>query len=204
MHITPFLRRAGLLNAIGFAFLLSACGGGSGNDAIAAQGTMQVAFTNTGATACNNYTQVNVTVATIGINTSATAPANINEGSWKRFALDTPKRVDLLPLVNGTTESVATMSVPAGHYSQVAVRLEQNLIWGKPASVVSPSYPDGMPLDTGTATTSGIIRTREFDVPANGQVNVLLAFDACNSVSDTGNGSLVLTPVVTVSATPHS
>ena len=103
---------------------------------------------------------------------------------------DTPGTYDLLTLQNGVFVTIGTGKVPAGHYTQVRLKL------GAGSNVVV----DGVtyPLIVPSGLQTGLKLIGPFDVPANGLVDLALDFDAARSIVQNGAGSYHLKPTVKV------
>jgi hypothetical protein len=84
--------------------------------------------------------------------------------------------------------------VPAGHYTQVRLHLTDG------SNVVVDGAPH--PLKVPSGMQSGYKLVGEFDVPAGGQVELTLDFDAARSVVLTGNGRYMLKPTCRVIVNP--
>jgi hypothetical protein len=112
-----------------------------------------------------------------------------SEGGWEVLAAQ-PATYDLLTLRNGVFATLGVATVPAGHYTQVRLKLD-------PGSNI---VVDGVehPLKVPSGLQSGLKLVGEFDVPAGGTTDIVLDFDASRSVILTGNGSYMLKPVVKV------
>ncbi|MEC4888474.1 MAG: DUF4382 domain-containing protein [Nitrospira sp.] len=190
----------GLVGAMGFmltALAVGCSGGGDGGPAATAQpGTLSVSLTD--APACG-YDQVNVTVSKVRVHQSSSADEN--SAGWTDIVLPSPRPINLLSLndptqPNGALESLGQTSLAAGRYTQVRLVLERNNNWiileGQ-----DPNDPSNrIPLDTPSAVQSGIKLINEFDVPSGQRVDLLLDFDACQSIVKTGNGGYKLKPVI--------
>ena len=98
--------------------------------------------------------------------------------------------VDLLTLRNGVFTTLALAEVPAGHYTQIRLKL------GAGSNVVV----DGVthPLTVPSGLQSGYKLVGSFDVPAGGALNLALDFDAARSIVLTGSGTYILKPTVRV------
>ena len=98
------------------AALLASCGGGGGTTAT---GTAQISLTDAPGGALDN---VLVTVKAIWFHTSdGVAP---DAPGWLKFALATPRTVDLARLTDGMTFPVFDrITLPVGHYQQILVFL---------------------------------------------------------------------------------
>jgi hypothetical protein len=125
------LRSHLLLGGIAVAASLSACGGGGGGSTpaaapVATMGTLSVAMTD--APACG-FDAVNVTVAKVRVNKSASAGET--DSGWTDITLAAPKKVNLLNLTNGVLETpsavqsgiklVGSFTVEAGARSDVVI-----------------------------------------------------------------------------------
>jgi hypothetical protein len=102
----------------------------------------------------------------------------------------TPATYDLLTLRNGVFVTIGAGLVPAGHYTQVRLKL------GEGSNVVI----DGVthPLTVPSGLQSGLKLVGPFDVPAGGVIDLALDFDAARSIHQTGAGAWMLKPTVKV------
>ncbi len=196
--------RSGLL-AILFA-ALTGCGGGGGdgggggNNGMApppaagpSTGTLRVALTD--APACG-YDHVYVTVDRVRVHASSSAADN--DGGWSEVVLNPARRIDLLSLTNGVLAELGQIALPAGQYTQVRLVLVPNGS-GAPANAVVPTGGTEIPLDTPSATQSGLKLIHGFTVQPNTLVDLVLDFDACKSIVKRGNsGRYNLKPVISV------
>jgi len=176
------------------ALLTTACGGGSGNgmSTVQSMGTLRVALTD--APSCG-FDAVNVTVDRVRVNASRNA--DDIAGGWHDIALTPPRRINLLDLTNGVLEELGQMALPSGQYEQLRLVLRPNA-GGVPANSVVPTGGTEQPLDTPSATQSGLKLIHGFTVPPGGLADLVLDFDACKSIVRRGNGSYGLKPVVAV------
>ena len=184
--------QAGLLAGSALiATTLVACGGGGGGSGTptttASTGTLSVALTD--APACG-FDAVNVTVNKIRVNASSTA--SDTDGGWTDITLNPARKINLLNLTNGVLDTLGQTPLAAGHYSQLRLVLDAN------ANTVVPTGGTEQALTTPSAVQSGIKLTKEFDVAAGQQVDLVLDFDACKSVVTQGKGRYLLKPVVRV------
>lgn len=195
MQIKKIASRACLLAALGLATQFAGCGGGGGDTA--PQGTLHVALTNTGSSACG-YDAVNVSIDAVKANQSASAGPGDDEWQPKEVTLVQSKKVDLLSLVNSPPQELTSLQLPAGHYAQIRLWLEgPSVLIAMPNSVVRAGTK--FALDTSGVPSIGI--PHAIDIPANGQVNLILNFDACGSVVETGSGTFQLVPAITATST---
>ncbi len=191
-----FLSLAGLM---GIAVLSAGCGGG-GDAGSAQPGVLSVSLTD--APACG-YDEVNVTVRRVRIHQSDSA--NENGGGWTDITLDPPRRINLLNLNDPTQPNLALASLgetslPAGHYTQLRLVLDRNNGQSLANSIIlsADSTKTPIPLETPSAIQSGIKLVHQFDVGSGQRVDLLLDFDACKSIVQTGNGTYKLKPVIKV------
>lgn len=196
----PFVWAMGLV-LTGVVAGCSGGDGGSGVTANAAPGTMAVSLTD--APACG-YEQVNVTVSKVRVHQSSSADEN--SAGWNEIVLSTPRKINLLDLndptqLNGALDRLGETPLPAGHYTQVRLVLVPNSGSPNPPfanSIVLQGQTQEIKLDTPSGVQSGIKLVNEFDVAPGQHVDLLLDFDACHSIVETGNGGYKLKPVIKV------
>jgi Domain of unknown function (DUF4382) len=194
-HNRPLIWVMGLLVTV----LVAGCGsgdGGGGGSANTQPGTVSVSMTD--APACG-FDEVNVTVSKVRIHQSDTA--DDKAAGWTDITLNPARKINLLNLndptqTNGALDYLGETSLAAGHYTQVRLVLVRN----ENSVVLSTTPPNQteIPLDTPSAVQSGIKLVNEFDVPSGQRVDLLLDFDACKSIVQTGNGKYKLKPVIKV------
>jgi hypothetical protein len=207
----------GTLSVAATVTLLAACGGGGGDVAAptpgapgtpgtpelpgtpsippssGGTGTLRVALTD--APACG-YDHVFVTVDRVRVHTSSSAEDS--DGGWSDVVVSPAQRIDLLDLTNGVLAELGETPLPAGQYSQVRLVLQPNGS-GTPANAIVPSGGTEIPLDTPSATQSGLKLKHGFTVQPNTLVDLVLDFDACKSIVKRGNsGRYNLKPVISV------
>ncbi len=178
------------------AALVAACGGGGGGSATATvpQGTLRMALTD--APSCG-YDNVFVTVERVRVHQSSSA--DDEAGGWEEIVLDTPKRIDLLELTNGTLEELGQVDLPAGTYNQVRLVLAANDGQNPLANSVKPTGSAEVALRTPSAQQSGLKLKSDFEVAEGGLADLVLDFDACKSVVKAGgSGNYNLKPVLTL------
>jgi hypothetical protein len=172
------------------AAALVACGGGSGSDTTpATMGTLKASITD--APACG-FDEVNVTVSKVRVHQSATAAET--DAGWTEIVVPA-QQINLLSLTNGVMQTLGTVPLAAGHYTQIRLVLDANA----GDTMVNNVIPTGgakTNLATPSGQQSGIKLNGQFDVVAGQQADILLDFDACKSVLTQGNGKYALKPVV--------
>jgi hypothetical protein len=171
-----------------------ACGGGGGGSGTGAQGSMRFAMTD--APACG-YDHVWVTVEKVSVHQSASA--SDGDAGWVDLPVTPARRIDLLTLTNGVLEELGTTPLAAGHYSQVRLVLSSNAGTNPPANAVQPTGGSVVALSTPSAQQSGLKLKVNADVAAGQTADLVLDFDACQSVVKSGtSGQYVLKPVIAV------
>jgi hypothetical protein len=105
---------------------------------------------------------------------------------------------------NFALEQLGVTPLQAGHYTQLRLVLDRNN-GNQPSAnwiVLEGQDPTNVnnriPLDTPSAIQSGVKLIHEFTVASGQQVDLLLDFDACKSIVQTGNGNYKLKPVIKV------
>jgi hypothetical protein len=142
-------------------------------------GTVRLQMTD----APGSYDAVNLEVIQVAIHREISDTT----GGWEILRSDTAS-YDLMTLRNGVFTTLAQAMVPAGHYSQVRLKL------GAGSNVMV----DGVthPLIVPSGMQSGYKLIGGFDVPENRLVDIALDFDAERSVHLTGSGKYMLKPTV--------
>jgi hypothetical protein len=170
--------------------LLAAAGCSTHSPVSSTQGTVRVTMTD----APGEFDAVNLVVTEVAIHRGlpdslgADSTAEAADG-WEVLS-DQPATYDLLALRNGVFTTIAQGLVPAGHYTQIRLKL------GAGSNVVVDGVP--YPLTVPSGLQSGYKLVGEFDVPAGGLVELALDFDAARSIHQTGNGRYMLKPTVRV------
>lgn len=181
--MTPLLI-AGLSGTV----LLAACGGGGGDSG--GTGTLKVSLTD--APACG-FDNVYVTVSKVRVHKSSDAPEA--DAGWSEIVLTTPRKIDLLGLVNGKLEDLGQTTLASGTYNQMRLVLVPNSGTTVANSVV-PTGGTETALATPSGVQSGIKLNGNFEVATGGTTEIALDFDACKSIVQRGNGSYGLKPVI--------
>lgn len=175
--MTPFRPVVALL-LLASLVALSGCSKGSSSTS-PQSGTMQVRLTD----APGDFEQVNIVVREV----SAHIDGPDSTSGWEVLASDSAS-YDLLTLRNGVFTLIGRSVLPAGHYSQIRLKLGP----GSNVVVGGVTYPLTVP----SGLQSGLKINGDFDVPAGGLMDVALEFDAARSIHRTGSGTYMLRPVV--------
>ena len=192
-HLKPLIGFMGLMLAV----VVAGCGsGGDGGGMSTAQpGTVSVSMTD--APACG-FDEVNVTVSKVRVHQSGSA--DDKAAGWTDITLDPPRKINLLSLNDPTQpnfalDNLGETPLQAGHYTQLRLVLVPNA-----NSVVLSGPPPSteIPLDTPSGIQSGIKLIHPFTVDSGQRVDLLLDFDACKSIVQTGSGKYKLKPVIKV------
>ena len=171
-----------VLSALLLALAVSGC---SNNTASPGFGTMILRMTD----APGDFQEVNLAITQVSAHLGDAGADSDPTSGWHVLRADTIN-VDLLTLRNGVFTTLALAQVPAGHYTQIRLKLE-------PGSNV---VVDGVtnPLTVPSGLQSGYKLVGSFDVPANGVLTLALDFDAARSIVLTGSGTYLLKPTVRV------
>ena len=184
------------ISAVALA-LLCACGGTGSATVQSGHGTLSVHLTDAPIDLANVQSVI-VTLAGVivypqeSMDTSLTDPAGTD---LRPIVLLThPATFDLLTLTGGATELLASGEVPVGDYERIRLEIsDATLIYtdgtSEPLKIDSNKVDVPIPFHILEGAETGV--TLDFDAAASVQVN------------ETGNGKLILRPVVTpVSVTP--
>lgn len=197
-----------VVNFLIFASLLTGCGGGgSGGSTSAGTGTLSLALTDS---STEKYKAIYVTIDEVQVNRKDRA-SNGNSG-WATAA--TPgKTYNLLKLINGLSAVLGVSELEAGLYRQIRLIIgkhqeSENNILGAPHP-----YANYVILNDGSDTLeelkipsgfqTGIKLVHNFQVLENTVVELVLDFDACRSVVETGNSNYLLKPTIKVIETDN-
>jgi hypothetical protein len=114
----------------------------------------------------------------------------------------TTRTCDLKKLASAQ-DVLGTGALAAGHYTQIRVQVASATIYfdnassGATACAASLSAPAGRSAAV-TIPSGEVILNREFDVTSTAVTTITLDFDGDQSVKDTGNGTFLMTPVISV------
>ena len=194
-----FLKRSGIIAFLLITTFLFACDGGRGGSD-GGTGTLSVSLTDS---SCGSYAAIYVTIDEVQVNKNNSL-ANGNSG-WRTVA--TPmKTYNLLKLINGVTEVLGDNELEAGPYNQIRLIIgktpeSENNINGEPHPYANyVVFDDGSdePLKIPSGYNTGIKLVHNFEVAENSFVELLLDFEACKSVVETGSEKYILKPVIKV------
>lgn len=108
-----------------------------------------------------------------------------------------------LKRLTGAQDVLGTGPLTAGHYTQIRLAVSAATIYFEsPSSSATPcattiAPPSGHSAPV-TIPSGQIDLNREFDVTKTAATTITLDFDGDQSVKETGNGTFLMTPVVTV------
>ena len=153
-------------------------------------GTIKLRLTD----APGDFQQVNLAVTQVSAHLEGSEAAGENDstgtgGGWQVLRSD-PFNVDLLTLRNGVFTTLAVAQVPAGHYTQIRLKLAS----GSNVVIDGVTHPVTVP----SGMQSGYKLVGDFNVPAGGLLDLTLDFDAARSIVLTGSGTYILKPTVRV------
>jgi uncharacterized protein DUF4382 len=182
-----------LTGLMGFLLAVVVAGCGSDGGGSTQPGVLGVSITD--APACG-FDAVNVTVSKVRVHQSDNASENA--AGWTDITLNPPRKINLLDLNNGALASLGETPLEAGHYTQLRLVLDRNTGQSLANSVVLENTTAEIALDTPSAIQTGIKLIHQFTVGSGQRVDLLLDFDACKSIVQTGNGAYKLKPVIKV------
>ena len=189
-------RTASVIVGVLLTLMISAC---SDNDGGSAPGVLTVSLTD--GPACG-FDEVNVTVSNVRVHQSGSADAK--GGGWADITLNPPRKINLLDLNDPTQpnyalESLGETPLAAGHYTQLRLGLVSNT-GNQPLanSVVLSGTNTEIALDTPSGIQTGIKLIHQFEVGPGQRTDLLLDFDACKSIVQTGSTTYKLQPVIKV------
>ena len=171
---------------------MRALGGVGGGGGIGGTGIMRMMLTD--APACG-FDQVNITIDRIRVNRDARA--RDGDPGWTDVVLSPARRVDLLTLKNGVMEALGEAALDPGRYTQLRLVLAENSRANPFANSVVPSGGIETALSTPDGSRGGIAVQMRADVAAGESLDLVLDFDACRSVVESGHaGRYSLVPVI--------
>jgi hypothetical protein len=170
------IRALFLITALCGLLVVMAC---SDDSTAPANGTLKINMIDSPA----DYDAVFVEIESVEVH-AAGADSN---GGW-RVVNSTPGTYDLLTLRNGLSALLVNEQLPAGHYTQIRLKLGS----GNSVMVDSVSYDLRVP----SGMQSGLKLNHEFTIEGGELYEITLDFDAARSVHLTGNGQYMLRPVI--------
>lgn len=165
-------------------FLLISCDVADNSISVSDHGTLQVYLTDAPA----DYEEVWIDIQEVRVHVSNEDSLEEDDEGWIVIN-DSPKRVNLLDLINGELEVLGEAELEAGMYSQI------RLVLGEDNEVVV----DGVSheLKTPSAQQSGLKLNLNADIAGGEVYTLLLDFDASRSIVEAGNsGKFLLKPVI--------
>ncbi len=133
--------------------------------------------------AIGNISAVTVSVVRLEIHKNGTDSTS----GWQLLS-DSAQTVNLLDLTNGKNKLLATTDLDPGTYSQI------RLILGTNNTVTSDGNNYALTIPSSTQT--GIKINANITVNAGDTYNILLDFNAAQSIHKTGNGRFMMKPVI--------
>jgi hypothetical protein len=187
--------------------IFTACGGGGGGGSSdgGGTGTVSVGLTDS---STSKYLAIYVTIDKVQVNKKDSS-SNGNSG-WKTVA--TPmKTYNLLKLVNGVTEILGEDELEAGTYQQIRLIIgktaeSENNINGEPhpdANYVVLNDGSYVHLKIPSGYQTGVKLVHNFKVEDGSFVELVLDFEACKSVVETGSEKYILKPTIKVIETEN-
>ncbi|HKA24316.1 MAG TPA: DUF4382 domain-containing protein [Candidatus Eisenbacteria bacterium] len=169
--------------------------GCSSGNTMSGSGTMRIRMTDKPGP--GNVEAVNLVVTEVSVRaeegtvteSDSDTVAITDTGGWQVLSTTT-KTYDLLTLQNGVFTTIGEGTLPAGTYTQIRLKLGA----GSTIVVDGTTYPLKVP----SGMQSGLKLNGTFVVPAGGNTDVGLDFDASRSIHETGNGKWMLKPVIRV------
>ena len=169
-----FIALAGLLALAVWA--LAGCGGSSSGT-----GQLQVRLIDAPLTA----DEINVSIASVQVHAAG--------GGWQTLKeFDPPLEVNLLEYASGQSLLLADEPLDAGHYTMVRLMLSS-------ANIVVNPGDDPVPVDLTNVEQTGVKCNGQFTVESGQLLALTLDFNAGRSFVDTGGGTYMLHPVMTMS-----
>ena len=179
--------------------IFTACGGGGGSSDGGGTGTLSVGLTDS---STGKYLAIYVTIDEVQVNKKSSSNGN---SGWQTVA--TPmKTYNLLKLVNGVTEILGEDELGAGTYQQIRLIIgktaeSENNINGEPhpdANYVVLKDSSYVHLKIPSGYQTGVKLVHNFVVEDGSFVELVLDFEACKSVVETGSGKYILKPTIKV------
>ncbi len=188
--IETFMRIARLLVA---AATLTAFGCGSSTTSPSGTGTLNVVLKD------SPFSDAKALLVTF-----STVSAHLSGGDFMplQFAAGASSRTCDLKKLTAAQDVLGTGPVPTGHYTELRLVVFTATLYfdntsSDSACAATIAAPPGR--NASVNIPSGDLRlNREFDVKSNTTTTMVLDFDGDQSVKDTGNGSYMMSPVISV------
>ncbi len=190
------------LSVLVLACALAACGGGGGSGSDTGTGSLNISLADT---STSKFLAVYVTIDEVQVNRNhAAAPGN---SGWITIAA--PKETyNLLELINGLTAVLGGDELTAATYHQVRLIIgkkaqSENNILGNPHPfanyiILNDGLDTVEQLKIPSGFQTGIKLVHNFQVLENQTVELVLDFDACRSVVETGGGKFLMKPTIKI------
>jgi|GEM_PF-291146 len=181
---------------------LAACGSGSGNGGATAsdstsnpnKGTLAVSLTD--ASGCD-FDGVFVTIQKLRVHVNPSAAPE--DAGWFEIPLPNgPQQINLLTLQNGLTKELGLADLPPAHYSQVRLILVPNDSDTPPFKNYVTVSGQASPLSIPPGFSDGIKLNHDFEIKTGEKEELILDFDACQSIVKAKDGSYYLRPNVLI------
>lgn len=186
------------MRVFGFA-IAAACalslGCGSGTGPSGATGTMRMMLKDSPFVDAKS---VLVTFSEVDVHKAETA-----DGTWTKlpFPNGTTRTCDLTRL-QAVQDVLGTGPLATGHYTQIRLVVTASVLYFENASTGDPCGPSITPpagRNANVTIPSGEVKlNREFDISADTTTTMSVDFDGDRSVHETGNGSYMMSPVISV------
>lgn len=131
--------------------------------------------------------------------------SDATEGTWSRipFAGGATTRTCDLKKLQSATDLLGTGPLATGHYTQVRLVVTSAVIYFENPTAAADACAASIAAPAGRNATvtipSGEVKlNREFDVTSQTTTTVTLDFDGDKSIRETGNGSFMMSPVISV------
>ncbi|MGV7223206.1 MAG: DUF4382 domain-containing protein [Nitrospinales bacterium] len=194
------LRRFGILSLFITTVFLFACDGGGSSSSGDGTGTLAVSLTDS---SCSTYKAIYVTIDEVQVNKNDASTSG-NSG-WETVATPT-KTYNLYSLVNGVTEVLGQEDLLEGTYKQIRLIIgtqaeSEDNINGDPhpdANYVLFNDDTYESLKIPSGFKTGVKLVHNFVVAEGSYVELVLDFEACNSVVETGGGKYLLKPTIKI------
>ncbi len=125
--------------------------------------------------------------------------------SWKSMPMAGGMTCDLLQMQDNAIQTLGTMTLTAGHYTQIRLTVTEAKVYLDkfttlpPACVTPTAFPTVAENVYPVKIPSGTIKlNRQFTIESGTATTLLLDFDAAQSLKKLGNGNYQMSPVISV------